>query len=311
MSALSRIIIHRAGLGASMQDEGRRGFLQYGVGWSGAMDWARAKLACHLAHAPRQTPFFEIGLGGLELAIENAPLRLGFAGPGFHLTLNDKTMPAPCGFLAPAGSHLAITPGRKGVWAYLAFGGNCPDIAPVLGSYASHARAGLAAWKIKTGAALAVQRVVLVADRLTHVPDPCGEQPESLALLEGPQWNMFSREAQERLLADVWRIDRRMDRMGYWLEGERLAFANGHDIPSEGMVLGAVEVSGDGRPVVVLADGQPTGGYPKIAVLAQASLPHFVQLRPGAGVRFAPISREAALQARQTLEAAIAAGKSL
>ncbi len=248
------------------------------------MDWARAAAARRLAGGGGL--LLEIGAGGLEAELAGAPLRVGIIAPGFRVLCDGEEIEAPVSFVPAAGARLTILPGRRGLWGYLAFGGAVENIKPVLGSYATHGRAGLASLDLQDGAVLTIRPADLLHSKMIKLADPCGAPPDALLITRAPQWAMFSPQAQALLCEAEWRISRRMDRMGYWLDGALLEMPSGYDIASEGAPLGSIEVIGSGQPVVLLADGQPTGGYPKIAVLARAALPHFVQLRAGDSVWF-------------------------
>jgi allophanate hydrolase subunit 2 len=115
----------------------------------------------------------------------------------------------------------------------------------------------------------------------------------------GPQDDYFTAQAIEAFLAGPWRITPRSDRMAYLLEGPRLAHAKGYNIVSDGIAFGAIQVPGEGQPVVLMADRQPTGGYPKIANVIGADLGKLAQLRPGTEISFAAVSVAEAVAARR------------
>jgi len=110
------------------------------------------------------------------------------------------------------------------------------------------------------------------------------------------------------LLSPGWRLSPQSDRMAYRLQGPRLAHAKGHDIVSDGVAMGAIQVPGDGAPLVLMADRQPTGGYPKIAHVISADLGRLAQLRPGDRLAFRRVSWEEAVAARGAAQGAVAAG---
>jgi allophanate hydrolase subunit 2 len=133
----------------------------------------------------------------------------------------------------------------------------------------------------------------------------------ALRLLLGPQDDYFTRSAIDALLCANWRLSPRSDRMAYRLDGPRLEHAKGHDIVSDGVTFGAIQVPGDGAPLVLMADRQPTGGYPKIAHVIGADLGALAQTRPGESLRFRQVSWEEAVAARRAWREAIAAGPRL
>ena len=135
-----------------------------------------------------------------------------------------------------------------------------------------------------------------------------GAAPESLRVLLGPQQDFFEHETIALFLSALWRLSARSDRMAYRLEGPKLAHRSGHDIVSDGLAMGAIQVPGDGAPLVLMADRQPTGGYPKIAHVIGADLPALAQKRPGEEICFTAVSLEEAVAARRAKARALAEG---
>lgn len=300
MSAALRIAA--VGPGASIQDRGRFGHARWGVSPAGPMDWARHALALALAGEAPGAPAFEIGLGGLVVEAEGAPVALGLAGPGFRAALDGEPLEPPVAFALRPGARLEVRAGARGAWAYLAALGLDAG-PPVLGSRAASARAGLGPPPPEAGA-----RYPCAAVEQAGPPRPFADAVEGqggpIRLLPGPQRHLFGEDA---LTAGPYRVSPKGDRMGIWLDGPPLRAAGGHDIASDGVVEGAIQVPGSGAPVALMADRQPTGGYPKPAVVIRADLPRLAQMRPGEEIRFAFVSPEEARAARRALEAALAA----
>jgi allophanate hydrolase subunit 2 len=140
----------------------------------------------------------------------------------------------------------------------------------------------------------------LTAPWLVHRDDP-------IRVILGPQDDYFSPEQIETFGREPWTISHRSDRMAYFLDGPQIAPANGLNVVSDGIVMGAIQVLGDGRPMVLMADRQVTGGYPKIATVIGPDLGRLAQLRPGSPVRFAHTTIEAAVAARRAERAMLAA----
>lgn len=262
----------------TLQDAGRVGAMRYGVSQSGPMDWARFALATRLAgDAPAA---FEVGLAGAAFIAEGGPVRVAVAGPGFVVRAGEgERLSPPVRLVLDEGHTLSLAPGRHGMWAYVAVTG-LEAGPPVLGSVATNARTGLGARDLSRP---------IPAARATPAPpalftDPC-EDAGDVALLPGPQHHLFAPAVQARIVAAPYRLSDRLDRMGYRLEGAALS-AETHDIVSDGVVEGAVQVPGNGQPIVLCADRAPTGGYPKIAVVARADRPRLAQRRPGESVQF-------------------------
>src|SRR5262249_48035244 len=130
---------------------------------------------------------------------------------------------------------------------------------------------------------------------------------EPIRVILGPQDDYFSRDQIDRFCRETWTISHRSDRMAYFLDGAQIAPANGLNIVSDGIVMGAIQVLGDGRPMVLMADRQATGGYPKIATVIGPDQGRLAQTRPGASVRFAVTTIDAAVAARRAEHALLGA----
>ncbi|RAI03748.1 urea amidolyase [Acuticoccus sediminis] len=279
----------------TVQDAGRRGAMRFGVSESGPMDWVRYRLAGRLVEAPAA---IEVGLGGARIAAEGT-VRVAVTGPGFTVKVGETTLTPPARLTIPDGEVMTITPGRTGMWAYVTVEGI--DFGPpVLGSYATNARTGFGRRDLAAGFACAA--VNATAPELFDDPyDDTGP----VAVLPGPQQHMFPPAIRERFASEPFRLSPALDRMGYTLEGPRVE-AISHDIVSDGIVEGAMQVPGNGQPIVQLADRAPTGGYPKICVIAAADRPRLAQRRPHEEVRFRWIDIEEAGRRRRALMDAIA-----
>jgi biotin-dependent carboxylase-like uncharacterized protein len=185
---------------------------------------------------------------------------------------------------------------RSGMYAYVAVAGGF-DIAPTLGSVSVHVRAaigGLDGRPFKAGDVLHLRTADVQGPELeAPAPPPAAQAPIRVVL--GPQDDLFTAEGVQTLLACEYTITNAADRMGCRLAGPPIEHARGFNIVSDGVVAGSIQVPGTREPIVMLADRQTTGGYPKIATVARADLPRFVQMRPGAKVRFAAIDRSEAV----------------
>lgn len=126
----------------------------------------------------------------------------------------------------------------------------------------------------------------------------------------GPQQDYFSPQSLQQFLTMQWRVGAHSDRMAYTLEGEPLTHLRGHDLISDGATMGAIQIPGSGLPFVLMADCQPTGGYPKIATIIGADLGRSAQYRPGDSLRFELVTLEQAINARYLLREALFAGAS-
>ena len=271
------------GMTTTLQDGGRVGAARWGVPRSGPVDALAHRLAARLAGVPAAavgaTPTIEVGPHPCRLVVHEAPVTVALAGAGAVCAVGGAQVAAPCVVVVAPGEALTVT---ARTWAYVAVAGDL-DVPAVLGSHAHHPRSGL-------GPALAAgTRLAVTAPRPVRPGTrPAPAHPDGpLHVLPAPQTAHFAPEVRALLVDAVWRTTTTVDRMGARLDGPALHAADGHDIVSDGIVVGSIQVPGDGRPFVLTADHQTTGGYPKLAVLAQADLARFVRLPPGEEVRFA------------------------
>lgn len=306
MSAALRILA--AGPGVTLQDAGRRGFLRYGVTAAGPMDEWSFRIANRAAGAREGAAALEISVGGIEATAEGAPLRLALAGGAFRATLDGAALPQACIFTLQPGGRLALRAGARGAWAYLAFG-DALDLAPTLGSLAMHARSGLGGAGIRAGDLLPVAGARPgPAHPLALSAQPSSEAP--VRAVAGPQDDYFDPAAQALFFDSEWVVAPRSDRMAYALAGPRIGHAKGFNIVSDGVTFGAIQIPGEGRPLVMMADRAPTGGYPKIANVIAADLGRLAQLRPGERLRFRRVEvGEAVTALRAALEGVEAAAR--
>jgi 5-oxoprolinase (ATP-hydrolysing) subunit C len=291
-----------AGPGVTLQDGGRRNFLRFGVSTAGPMDPLAFASANAAAETRPDATAIEVSLGGIELMAEGCALTVAIAGGDFRLALEDRDWTGASRVRLDPDARLAIRPGSKGVWCYLAVAGRIA-IPTVLGSTATHVRSALGGLK---GTALAAGDFLPITDPQVLEPPfaaivaPWLERPGNvIRVVLGPQEDYFAADQIAAFVDGPWTISTRSDRMAYQLEGPRLKHAKGFNIVSDGVALGAIQVPGEGQPLVLMADRQPTGGYPKIATVIGADLGKLAQLRPGAQLRFEAVSLADAVEARR------------
>jgi 5-oxoprolinase (ATP-hydrolysing) subunit C len=291
--------ILRAGPASTVQDGGRHGLLRYGVTPAGPMDWRAQAIACGLAGNPPSGAVIEVGPGGIDLEAAGAPVRLGIAAPRFALTLDGRPRPEACALTLAPGQVLSLTPAPGAVWGCIAARGGFA-LAPVMGSLSTHLRSGLGplggrALEPGNGIPLTAEAIALPDDETSGLALP--RDDDVIRFLPGPQEDRFTDTARETLASAVYRVSPQSDRMGYRLTGPKLTHSAGHDIVSDGIALGSIQVPGDGLPIVLMADRQPTGGYPKIGTVIRADLPKLAQSPAGRFLRFQPVTRAAAVDA--------------
>jgi biotin-dependent carboxylase-like uncharacterized protein len=295
------LTIVAAGPSVTLQDAGRHGYLRYGVTAAGPMD-AQAMATANLAVGrPAGATAIEVSLGGIEVSAEGAALPIAIAGGSFDVSLDGQRLPSAVRLALAPGARLRIRAGSDGAWCYLAVGGMI-DAPPTLGSNATHTRSalgGIDGRALKAGDVLGVRDVgACDAGAAALVAPWLDKSDEPIRVILGPQDDYFSTAQIETLGRERWTVSNRSDRMAYFLDGASITPENGLNIVSDGIVMGAIQVLGDGRPMVLMADRQVTGGYPKIATVIGPDLGRLAQLRPGASLRFAVTTIEEAVKAR-------------
>ncbi|WIY54265.1 biotin-dependent carboxyltransferase family protein [Devosia sp. YIM 151766] len=291
MSALIRI--KRAGPLTTIQDEGRHGMLAHGVSASGPMDRAAYRRAGLLAGATHRAGV-EFTQAGLDLVLAEGELRIGWDGGAFVVRINGREASWPGSALLAAGDRLSVTPGASGNYGYLRFGGAL-DLDPVLGSHATNMRArlgGLDGRALVAGDELAFSGVGTLPEEVRR-PDA---EDGPIRFIRGLHWSWFSPKVQEDFVKGGFRITPIMDRMGVRLADEGRVFGGESilSLVSDPVQPGDIQILGDGTPIVLMRDHQPTGGYPRIGTVIGADLDRFAQMRPGEVVAFAPMSVERA-----------------
>lgn len=240
---------------------------------------------------------FEVSVGGLVLEVDSGAVTLAVAGGDFEVEHNGSSVPAWSAFTVWAGDRLAVRPGRRGSWAYVAVAGQL-DVPTWLGHSATHSTSGFGGGVVGAGREFDVASARVVAKREGEIPMLDPVLPSSVArVVVGPQDHRFEPAAVEAFTASSFTLTGAYDRMGVRLDGPRLSLSDALSIPSEPIVRGSVQVTGDGVATVLLADHQTTGGYPKIATVISPDLDRFCQLRPGDAVSFEPLEPAAALEA--------------
>lgn len=297
-----------APLPASFQDGGRPGYRHLGVPLSGALDAGWLAIANALAGNPPATVALEIRLRGPRLRATQ-PVTLALAGE-FSARIEDVAGESRAAgnwrSLALAENEILDCGFLKSGIGYLAVQGGF-DLPAVLGSRSTYARAGFGGIEgraVKSGDCLKVG--VGSPPISLHLPQAPRVADGPLRVIAGPQRDYFSDAAWATFLDAEFRVSREADRMGLRLDGPRLTHTRGSDIISDAVTPGAIQVPGDGRPIVLLADCQTVGGYPKIATVIAADLPRLGHALPGQTLRFVEVGLAQALAARREAAAILA-----
>jgi biotin-dependent carboxylase-like uncharacterized protein len=296
------IRVLKAGALSQLQDLGRYGHQRYGVPVNGVMDEWSHRIANILVGNPDDTATLECTLTGPVLRFSQDRL-IALSGADMRASVDDADAPLNQPLLLRAGATLHFGERRRGARVYVAVRGGF-DVPPVMGSRSTFIRGGfggfqgralvkgdrLGLYETDTGYPGARRLLVqcgtpFVSAAQFDLPSRDGAL-DALRVMAGPQWQAFTDEAATAFQEGTFLIDSRSDRMGYRLDGPRLSLAQPLEMVSEAVSFGTVQVPPDGNPIILMADRQSAGGYPKIAHVASVDLPVLAQAMPGDRVRF-------------------------
>jgi biotin-dependent carboxylase-like uncharacterized protein len=273
--------VARAGTLTTAQDRGRPGWAHLGVPRAGALDGPAAALANRIVGNDPRAAVLEVTLGGLTLT-STVSTWVAVTGAPAPLTVDGEARGHGRAEWLPAGAVLELGTPAVGVRSYVAVAGGV-DVEPVLGSRSTDTLAWVGPSRVADGMELPVGTPASApAPHDTPRPPPAGP----LRVVPGPRDDWFADHAWELLLGTSWVVHDDSNRIGLRLTGPKLERARAGELPSEGMVLGAVQVPPSGQPLVFLADHPPTGGYPVIGVVHHEDVWRCAQVRPGEPVRF-------------------------
>jgi biotin-dependent carboxylase-like uncharacterized protein len=285
------IEVVRAGPLTTVQDLGRPGYAHLGVPRSGALDVPALARANGLVGNPAGAAALETTLGGCAVRVLRDAV-VAVTGAHARVRVDKRDVPFGAAVEVGAGAVVDVGAAKQGVRSYLAFGGGIAAEA-VLGSRSTDTLSGLGPPKLSDGMTLPLGPAV-TAPAEPVAPEPGAPEPVSpepdvpgagdvvLGVRLGPRDDWFA--AADALFATAWTVTPLSNRVGLRLAGPPLERAVQGELPSEGVVLGAIQVPADGQPLVFLADHPATGGYPVIGVVADVT--PLAQARPGTTVRF-------------------------
>lgn len=274
------------GILTTIQDLGRRGYMKFGIPRSGVADRFSAQVANWLVGNSSLAALLEIILFRLELVALNN-LEIAITGADLLPTLNGQILPMWETIYIKEGDHLMFKGRKSGLRAYLAVRGGFmgPEF---LGSRSVFQR-GLMGQPLGRGYILEVADLGAEKGSKRFLPPnfiPSYFAKEFLRVILGPQDDRFTAEGIKTFLSSTYRVTSHADRMGYRLEGPKIEHERGADIISEPIAPGAIQVPGDGLPIILLWDAQVSGGYTKIASVISADLNYLAQVTPGDNLRF-------------------------
>lgn len=314
MKSAGGIHVLKPGVYTTLQDEqGRIGYRSNGVPVSGAMDRWSAALANRLVGNSSEAALLEITWVGPTLHFQRNAW-ISICGGDLSVHLDGQQVPMWRPVYIPSGSMLRIGSFRKGCRAYLAVHGGF-QTKPVLGSSSTYVRAKLGG---KEGRPLLADDHLELRDDAGdmflceqmaekgnfdqlyypkwHAPKLDWPDQPVIRMMKGREAEWFGLESFEKFLGGIYTIQSASDRMGYRLSGEVIQRDSTFQMTSEPVVMGTIQVPPDGNPIILMADGQTTGGYPRIAQVAAVDLPVLAQQPPGTKLRFQLIDWEEAME---------------
>jgi len=302
------ITILKPGIMSSVQDLGRWGYQQYGVPVGGAMDKISAAIANIICSNDENEGVIELTLHGASVLI-NEDSFCAFAGGGCKVFADEQELPFNRLLYIPAFTVLQTKPSASGCRAYLAVAGGF-NVEKQMGSASTYVASGIGGMNgknLKTGDILSFKKINPFFDlntlksisgnlRVSHwqVPDLIGlnEKRSDIHVAAGPEYDRFDEASRNTFFASTFTIGLQSNRMGYRLEGEKILMKEKHEMVSTPVTSGIVQVTHEGNPIILMADAQTTGGYPRIARVCSADIAWLAQMRPGMKIRFKEIKEE-------------------
>ncbi|MGH7124264.1 MAG: biotin-dependent carboxyltransferase family protein [Stellaceae bacterium] len=301
------------GLHTTVQDLGRLGYQAFGVPVSGALDAISHRLANRMVGNADNAPTLEILFHGPTLEVQADSVRVGLAGGAAEIELlgdRPRSLGGWRSMVLQRNQAFRVSGLGDAACCYLAVEGGF-EVEACLGSASTYARGGFGGFQGR-----ALQAGDLVPLSCDHASDhaeiglaepPPSTRQQPIRIVLGPQHDYFTEAALTSLITDEFIVSKRSDRMGMRLDGPTLAHRDGYNIVSDGIATGAIQVPGSGQPILLLADHQTTGGYPKIATVISADIPVVGRRKPGDVIRFAAVDVAEAERLRREAEGAFEA----
>ena len=292
------IRVLKAGMLTTVQDLGRNGYQSQGFSVAGVMDVRSFKIANLLLDNPENEAVLEFTLIGPTLQFTSETI-IAITGGDFQPTINGNPAPMYTALYMNRGDILKFGSARTGSRGYIAFSSYL-DIPVVMGSRCTNLKSKIGGFK---GRKLHDEDYISFRITRRYLPfflsrkldlDEFDQEEATLRVVLGPQNDMFTKEGVRTFLNEEYTVTSDFDRMGCRLDGPFIASKNGSDIISDGIAFGSVQVPSHGKPIILLADRQTTGGYAKIATVATVDIPKLVQRKTDHKIHFKAISVEEA-----------------
>ncbi|TFE01749.1 biotin-dependent carboxyltransferase family protein [Jeotgalibacillus salarius] len=288
------------GLLSSIQDDGRRGHQESGMIISGVMDTFSLRIANLLVGNEENEAVLELTLTGPTIEFQEDQL-ISICGADFSAVIDDQPAPLWRPVAVKKGSTLHMKFSKIGCRGVIAVAGGF-QVPEVLGSKSTYLRAQIGGFEgrsLEKGDLLKIGKRSAKSEELLRkvakhpvkwsvsntYTDKVYNQT-ALRVIPGKQYQDFTDESKGHLFQQEYKISKQSDRMGFRLDGEKLECSTEGDMLSEGVAFGTIQVPADGQPIVLLADRQTLGGYPKFGQIASVDLPALIQKKPGEGIRF-------------------------
>ena len=288
------IRILKGGMLTTVQDGGRTGYQSQGFSVAGVMDTRSFKIANLLLDNPENEAVLEFTLIGPTLEFTSETI-IAITGGDFQPQINGEPAPMYTAIYMHKGDILKFGSARTGSRGYIAFSSYL-SIPVVMGSRCTNLKSSIGGFKgrkLQDGDYInfRIKRRYLpffLSRKLE--PDDFGKEETVLRVVMGPQDDMFSKQGIETFLNTEYTVTSEFDRMGCRLDGAYIARKSEGDMISDGIALGSIQVPSHGKPIILLADRQTTGGYPKIATVASIDIPKLVQRKTDHKIRFEAIT---------------------
>lgn len=305
------ITVLKPGLQASVQDLGRPGLRHLGVGLSGAMDRLSLAVGNCIVRNPPDVAGLELTMPPAQIRFESA-CAIALTGADCAAHLDEVPVGRGRRIAVRGGQTLDITAARAGIHVYVCISGGI-DVPPVLGSRSTDLQAGLGGLDgrpLRPGDTLKIRAVAAAPAKAAARSDPdqgaaapvavlLPEMKGVIRVMRGPEFEEFDVAARDDLLQSLWTVTPQSNRMGYRMLGATLSRRTTRQLNSHAVFPGVIQVPDGGAPIVLMADAQATGGYPKIATVIAADLWRLAQVRPGNTIGFELVTRAQAHQAWQ------------
>lgn len=309
------ILIIKPGFQTTVQDLGRVGFKKSGVPESGCMDKFSSRLANILCGNNPSDAVLEMVLHGVEI-LALSPLVVVFSGGGAQPVINKQLVPFNRPVFIPANSTIHTLPYHEGMRLYMAIGGGI-DVPLVMGSRSTYLPAE-AGTPCISGSILAIGKSSILTENILqqlaidfhtitfslwgYLPQHTAINSKIIRIMEGPEWHLFTLNAQIDCVLQPFTILPQSNRMGYRLHGKPLELIEKVEMISTAVTKGTIQITPNGSLLILMADAQTTGGYPRIAQVMETDINALAQIKPGDDIHFQMISLSEAMKVNAGLE---------